>query len=122
VNAIPFIDPISKLSLAELLAQTGKVDEAVVIIDKLLIDDARNLYMLNTRAALSEYLKEYIKAIEFRQQIEKYDPWNAKNKLQLGVDYKNIGNFSSMVEYKEKILKFAPNSEEAKTAITVLVN
>jgi len=121
VTTTPFIDPISILSLAELLAQTGKIDEAVVIIDKLLIDDARNLYMLNTRAALSEYLKEYIKAIEFRQQIEKYDPWNAKNKLQLGVDYKNIGNFSSMVIYKERIIEFAPDSEEAKTAITVLV-
>ena len=122
VNTIPFIDPISKLGLAELLAQTGKIDEAVVIIDKLLVDDPRNQNMLNIRAALSEYLKDYKKAIEFRLRIEKYDPWNAKNKLQLGVDYKNIGNFSSMIEYKEKILKFAPNSEEAKTAITVLVN
>jgi len=122
VNTIPFIDPTSKLGLAELLAQTGKTGAAVVTIDKLLVKDPRNQYMLNTRAALSEYLKDYRKAIEFRLRIEKYDPWNAKNKLQLGVDYKNIGNFSSMVEYKEKILKFAPNSEEAKTAITVLVN
>jgi tetratricopeptide (TPR) repeat protein len=78
--------------------------------------------MLNTKAALSEFLKDYIKAIEFRKQIEKYDPWNAKNFLQLGVDYKLMGDYESMMVYKEKILKFAPNSEEAKTAITVLVN
>jgi len=122
VNAIPFIDPISKLGLAELLAQTGKIDEAVVIVDKLLIDDPRNQNMLNTRAALSEYLKDYAKGIEFRQQIEKYDPWNAKNYLQMGVDYKFMGDYESMMVYKEKILKFAPNSEEAKTAISVLAN
>jgi len=122
VNLIPFIDPISKLVLAELLAQTGKLDEAVLIIDKLLIDDPRNQNMLNTRAALSEFLKEYKKAINFRKIIEKYDPWNAKNFLQLGVDYKNLGDFESMLVYKEKILNFVPDSEEAKTAITVLVN
>lgn len=122
VNIIPFIDPISKLGLAELLAQTGKTDAAVAIIDNLLIKDPRNQNMLNTRAALGEYLKDYEKAIDVRRQIEKYDPWNAKNYLQLGVDYKNLGNFESMLVYKEKILNFAPDSEEAKTAITVLVN
>jgi O-antigen ligase len=122
VNANLLIDPASKLNLAALLAQTGKTNEAVLMIDKLLIGDPRNLDMLNTKAALSEFLKDYIKAIEFRKQIEKYDPWNAKNFLQLGVDYKLMGDYESMMVYKEKILKFAPNSEEAKTAITVLVN
>jgi tetratricopeptide (TPR) repeat protein len=122
VNLIPFVDPTTKLVLAELLAQTGKTEEAILIIDKLLIDDPRNQNMLNTRAALSEFLREYKEAIDFRKRIEKYDPWNAKNSLQLGVDYKNLSDFESMHVYKEKILNFAPNSEEAKTAITVLVN
>jgi len=122
VNLIPFVDPTTKLVLAELLAQTGKTEEAILIIDKLLIDDPRNQNMLNTRAALSEFLREYKEAIDFRKRVEKYDPWNAKNSLQLGVDYKNLGDFESMLVYKEKILNFAPNSEEAKTAITVLVN
>jgi len=122
VILIPFIDPVTKLVLAELLAQTGKTNEAAAIVDNLLIDDPRNQNMLNTRAALSEFMREYKKAIEFRKLIEKYDPWNAKNYLQLGVDYKNLSDFESMLVYKEKILNFAPDSEEAKIAITVLVN
>ena len=117
----PLIDPVTKLSLAALLAQTGKTNEAIVLMDKLLIDDPRNLDVLNTRAALCEFLNDYKKAIEYRQQVEKYDPWNAKNKLQLGVDYKYVGDFESMSKYREIILNFAPNSEEAKTALTVLV-
>ena len=122
VNAIPFIDPISKLSLAALLAQTGKTNEAILIIDKLLVNDPRNLDMLNTRAALSEFIQDYKKAIELRLIIDKYDPWNAKNYLQLGVDYKYVGDYNSMNVQKNRILKFAPDSEEAKTAKTVLVN
>jgi len=118
----PLIDPVSKLSLAALLAQTGKTNQAISVMDELLLDDPRNLDMLNTRAALSEFLKDYKKAIELRQQIEKYDPWNAKNYLQIGANYKFIGDYESMKSYKERILNFAPDSEEAKTAIIVLVN
>jgi tetratricopeptide (TPR) repeat protein len=122
VNSMPFIDPVYKLSLAQLLAQTGKTSEAINIIDKLLVSDPRNLDSLNTKAALSEFIKDYKKAIEIRLLIDMYDPWNAKNYLQLGVDYKYLGDFNSMLEQRNRILKFAPNSEEAKTAITVLVN
>ena len=122
IKTNPFIDPVSKLSLAALLAQTGRTNEAIVIMDKLLINDPRNLDMLNTRAALSEFMQEYKKAIELRLLVDKYDPWNAKNHLQLGVDYKYVGDYNSMNVQKNRILKFAPDSEEAKTAKTVLVN
>jgi O-antigen ligase len=122
INSMPFIDPVYKLSLAQLLAQTGKTSEAINIIDKQLVSDPRNLDSLNTKAALSEFIKDYKKAIEIRLLIDMYDPWNAKNYLQLGVDYKYLGDFNSMLEQRNRILKFAPNSEEAKTAITVLVN
>ena len=91
-------------------------------MDKLLTNDPRNLDMLITRAAVSEFMQDYKKAIELRLSMDKYDPWNVKNYLQLGVDYKYLGDYDSMIIQKNKILKFAPNSEEAKTAITVLVN
>lgn len=122
VNNMPFIDPLYKLSLAQLLAQTGKTNEAINIVDKLLVSDPRNLNFLLTRASLSEYMQDYKKAIELRLSMDKYDPWNVKNYLQLGVDYKYLGDYDSMIIQKNRILKFAPNSEEAKTAITVLVN
>ena len=67
VNKMPFIDPLYKLSLAQLLAQTGKTNEAINIVDKLLVSDPRNLNFLLTRASLSEFMQDYKKAIELER-------------------------------------------------------
>jgi hypothetical protein len=56
----------------------------------------------------------------YRLQIAKYDPFNAANYLQLGRNYKSIGDLAKMNEMRSKILSFAPNTEEAKQAISEL--
>ena len=56
----------------------------------------------------------------YRLKIAKLDPWNAKNYLQLGRNYKSLGQFTLMSEMRTKILSFAPSTEEAKQAISEL--
>jgi hypothetical protein len=73
-------------------------------------------------AALSENIGDYRYSILKRNEIAKLDPWNAKNYLELGRDYKLIGEFTEMERCKKIILEFAANTPEASIALTELVS
>ena len=59
-------------------------------------------------------------SVKIREEIAKYDPWNAQNYLELGKLYKFSGDLERARLMKDKILSFAPNTNEAKNAIQVL--
>jgi len=82
--------------------------------------DKRNLDALVSLAEFNGQLGELEVANDYRLQIAKYDPFNAANYLQLGRNYKALGNVEKMNEMRAKILSFAPNTEEAKQAISEL--
>jgi tetratricopeptide (TPR) repeat protein len=102
-------DPMSKLQAAINLAQSGFVDDSIIILKDMSKKDSRNLDVLNTLAQLSEQLKDYESAIEIRKQIIVLDPWNAANYLSLGVNYKILGDFYGSNQMLLKILSFAPS-------------
>jgi tetratricopeptide (TPR) repeat protein len=84
--------------------------------------DSRSLDYLLALSGLSENMGDYRYSILKRNEITKLDPWNAKNYLELGRDYKLIGEFTEMERCKKIILEFAANTPEASIALTELVS
>jgi O-antigen ligase len=118
----PLIDPFYKLKIAELLAMSGARVEALEVMNQLSAEDPRNQDFLMSRAALMENLGDYASAILIRKELAKYDPLNSKNYLELGRNYKLLGNFVEMKKYRDIVIKIDGLGAESKIAKEQLVN
>jgi O-antigen ligase len=103
-------NPIYRLTSAMNLVQAGFVDEGVDAVKQILRDDIRNLDAMNSLAQIYEQTDKISEAIDIRIKISEIDPWNAKNYLQLGKNYKFLGNESRTRDMLNKILAFASNN------------
>jgi tetratricopeptide (TPR) repeat protein len=112
------IDPYYKYGVATWIAATGGSNEIIgeQEIISLLKKDSKNLEYLNRLAMLYEKTGKYNDSISIREKISVLDPWNAKNYLNLGLNYKAINNLDRMNEMLNKIESFAPNTPEATSA------
>jgi tetratricopeptide (TPR) repeat protein len=104
------------------LLTSGYEDLGFKILDELLTVDPRNLDYLNAKAGFLEQLNRKNEAIEFRRLIHKYDPWNARNLLTLGEDFKSVNDKKNMDETLSQILAFASNHPIAIEAREKLKN
>ena len=111
-----FTDPFYKLVISEMFVQSGDQSRAVEEITKLYVKDPKNLDYIRSLAMIAEKNNDNNTAIKFRKLIAEYDPWNADNFLLLGLNYKVIGEFTSMNTMLDKIVKIAPNHLIAETA------
>jgi len=118
----PLIDPAHQLTSAMFLIQSGFTDEGIVVAEKILSNDPRNLDAINGLALTSEQLNKIPEAIIYRQMMAKLDPWNAVNYLALGKNYKTQGDLIKTKEMLEKILSFALNNPVAEQAKTELAS
>ena len=112
----PFSDPVFKLETAFNFYQTNYIEEARIELDKLLSADSRNIDALSLSADFYEAAKNYEKAIQLRLTMAEYDPYGAINYLKLGRLYKITGDYENQVKMLNKILSFAPLTEEARVA------
>jgi len=119
---MPLIDPNYKFQAAKRTALTGKKDEAMSQLKELNKYDPINLDYLLAIAELSENMGDYEYSIVKRNEIAQLDPWNAKNYLELGRNYKLVSEFVEMEKCKKIILEFASNTPEASIAMTELVS
>ena len=110
-------DPNYKIQIAYDLFNSGKQQESIRVATELVKSNPRNLYALDAVALLSRELKDPTAEIEARKSIEKLDPWNGKNYLQLMILYKAAGDVTNAQLMLDKILSFAPDTNEAKSAI-----
>lgn len=115
------VDPYYKLKMAELLTTLGDFTEPQIQMEKLIEDDPRNVDFLLSLAMLAEYRQNYGLALKMRERITIYDPWNAKNYLEMGRDYKIMGNYEKMLISLNKIKSFASKTDEARLAEIELV-
>jgi O-antigen ligase len=112
----PFVDPVFKLETAFNFYQINFVEEAKAELDKLVASDPRNIDALSLSADFYEAVKKYEKAIQLRLSMAEYDPYGAINYLKLGRLYKITGDYENQIKMLNKILSFAPLTEEAKVA------
>jgi tetratricopeptide (TPR) repeat protein len=112
----PLNDPSYKLFAASRLIQSGFVNEGLGEVNKIYLQDPRNLDTLMLLALTYERINNLPKAIVYREKIAQLDPWNASNFLALGKDYKLQGDFVKSEAMLEKILSFASTNSIAKQA------
>ena len=103
--------------MAYLLFNSGKQQESIRIVNELFESNPRNIYALDALALLYSGIKDPAAEIQARKIIEKLDPWNGKNYLQLMTLYKTAGDITNAQLMLNKILSFAPDTNEAKSAI-----
>ena len=84
-------------------------------------NDYRNLDTLILLVAANEISGNLAESIYYRNEIAKYDPWNAPNYLALGLIYKKQGDEQKMNLMLSKILSFASNDPIAKEAKEQLI-
>jgi O-antigen ligase len=114
------LEPTYKITSGNYLVTSGFTNEGLGILSEVVKSDPRNLDALTALAEFNQQLGNLDQVNTYRLQIAKYDPFNAANYLQLGRNYKSIGDVAKMNEMRSKILSFAPNTEEAKQAISEL--
>ena len=114
------LEPSYRVTLGTYLAVTGFTVDGLNTLKEVVGADKRNLDALTSLAEFNQQLGELEVANGYRLQIAKYDPFNADNYLKLGRNYKLIGDLESMTKMRSKIISFAPNTEEAKQAISEL--
>jgi O-antigen ligase len=117
---LPWINPIYKITSASYLANSGFPKEGIEVLEEIVDKDKRSDDALALLATYYAQLSRLDLAIEKRVALTKLDPWNAANYLELGRLYKATGDFVKMTEVKIKILGFAPDTPEGKTAIIEL--
>jgi len=117
---LPWVNPIYKITSASYLANSGFPKEGIEVLEEIVDKDKRSDDALALLATYYAQLSRLDLAIEKRVALAKLDPWNAANYLELGRLYKVTGDFGKMTEIKIKILSFAPDTPEGKTAIIEL--
>jgi hypothetical protein len=114
-------DPAYKFLAARALVNADSFDQSYVEIIQLYKSDKRNLDYLQW---LSEYERSKNNALlelKYREEIAKFDPWNAQNLLRLGQLHKTNGDFNEVIKVVEIINSFAKNTEIGKLAAELLI-
>jgi tetratricopeptide (TPR) repeat protein len=112
----PLIDPTYKGFSAVNLFSYGFIDEGITELKKINSADPRNIDALQFLAQIYEGQNKISDAIHYREKIVQLDPWNAKNYLSLGNDYKANGDLVKSKAMLDKILSFASENQIATQA------
>jgi O-antigen ligase len=115
------VDPNYKVMSAAYLVASGFTDEGLKEFESVAIYDPRNLDNLNYLADYNQQLNRLEDSNKYRLIIADQDPWNTRNYLQLGRNYKVLGNFSEMTRMLSKINSYDQISDESKAARSELV-
>jgi O-antigen ligase len=110
------LEPVYKITSGNYLAASGFTTEGLNVLKEVVLNDPRNLDALTSLAEFNQQLGNLDEVNKYRLQMAKYDPFNAANYLQLGRNYKSLGDIAKMNEMRVKIMSFAPETEEAKQA------
>jgi tetratricopeptide (TPR) repeat protein len=110
----PFSDPYYKFKTSLMIYDAGFAEQGNIELQKLLIQDPINLGILNASAYFAMQRKDIDLAIQLRLAITQRDPWNAMNYIELGQLYSAIGDKNEAKIMFQKVLDFAPDTEQAK--------
>lgn len=105
----PLIDYQYKVMTAFYLYDMGYKQEAINLLEKLIKLDPRSLDALTVLSSYYEQEGNVAAAIETRKSIIQLDQWNASNYLQLGFNYKFLGDSINQRIMLDKVLSYASN-------------
>ncbi len=110
-----------KLESANYLIQMGLEDEGFKTFKKLAQDNQTNPAFLTPFASMSEYKGYYQEAVAIRLKIEKFDPHNPDNLLQLARLYKTLNYRNDSLKYKNLILDRFPGTPQASKVVVEII-
>jgi O-antigen ligase len=113
----PMSDPNYKVQISYHLFNSGKQSESIDILGEIVKKFPRNIYAVEALAIQFTEQNNFNMAITYREKLALIDPWNGKNYLQLMLLYKSIGDLENATIVKNRILSFAPETNEAKVAL-----
>jgi O-antigen ligase len=99
----------------------GYPTDALSLLSKINKKDYRNLDTLILLAVGNEQLGKLTEAVKYRNEISKYDPWNASNYFSLGLIYKKLNDSKNMNLMLNKIQSFASSDPISMQAAQELV-
>jgi len=118
----PMTNVSNKLLISTFLVNSGQISEGMNSLELILKDDFRNQDAANLLAVYYFQLNEIQRVISLRERIQKLDPYNFGNLLELGRSYKLTNSLDKMAKIKERIVNLAPNTKEAEIASEELVS
>ena len=114
-------EPAYVVAAANYLFAAGFQNESLKILNDQVQNDERDLDALVSLVQIYEQQNDIAKAKIGREKIRELDPWNTKNLLQLGREYKYFGEIQKMKEVATFISNFDSTSNESKLAQSELV-
>jgi O-antigen ligase len=113
---VPLIDFQYKVLTGAYLHSMGYKQEAIVLLEKLHLDNPHNLDVLNFLSGYYEISGDAEKSLVYRKKLAIMDQWNATNYLQMAFNYKFIGDVVNQKLYLDKALSFAGNDANVMKA------
>lgn len=94
---------------AEFLAEMGRIDEALAMIDRARVDDPLSRGIQASRAFVLWLGRRFDEAIADAQRVLNMDPTYPMALIRLGVSYEATGRFADAVDAYRKALEAAPH-------------
>lgn len=131
VKAGEYVKPENKMSeskygdiiknIATILAQQGKVDEAIVAMKEARESDPKDLPLLLAEADLYIKLEKMDKFGELMEEAVKLDPTNPQLFFNLGVVNANEGKTEEAIGYYQKAIELKPEYADAYTNLAIVI-
>ena len=108
---LPFVDAEYRAQTGFYLATSGYLEEGIAILDENIDKHPYSINSYNIIANIYESLNKPKEAEPYRLAIIEMNPWNAKNYLQLGKNYKAQQDYPNMEKMLKTIESFASMTE-----------
>jgi hypothetical protein len=121
ITSNPLSDQWYQRIAAQRLFDATEVDAASEILDSLILKHPSVPDNYYSRIIINSKSDKLQLVIKDQEKLLELDPWNARNMLALGENYKKSGEYGKMIVVKDKILAFADATEIANIAREKLV-
>lgn len=119
----PIAHPTYKLQAAQYIYFSGDVQYGYRLVKDLFQKNPRDIDTIRTLLDFEQRNKSNkLSLITLRIKLAEVDPWNAENYYELCRLSKETGQVEKAFFYRNKILAFAPNSNEAKKSNELVGN
>jgi O-antigen ligase len=109
-------EPAFQVIIAQTYANAGDLVGTRKILEEAIASDSLNYPALSILARLNEVEKRWDEAVTLRKKIQKIDPYNTLNLLELGEDIKSSGDITVAKRIIPLIDAIDPNGADAKKA------
>jgi hypothetical protein len=106
--------------LIDFLLRAERYDAARILTEQAIGEDKNSYVGFEQLALLARFTKEFSKEIEYRRNIESFDPQNYKNLISLAEAYRLSGALTEAKNYAKKVLLISNELEVNKLATSII--